>query len=803
VYCPVCQSEYPADWKACPKDATALLKSAQIGKYRVEGLLGIGGMGAVYRATNPDIRGSRVAIKVMNPAVANAEQTRERFKREAAAVAALRTSHVVTVYDFSAEPDGTLYLVMEFLDGHTLREEILPSPSYMDLARVQMVMEGALKGLGAAHRVGIVHRDLKPENIYVADTDDGEVPKLLDFGIARVRTQDKHLTHTGSLMGTASYMATEQIAAGVGEIGPWSDVYAMGAILYEMLAGAPAFGGSTVTEVLQRVLKAECVPLASIRPGLNADIYALIERCMSSQPAIRPQDAEAMRIALHTARLVPLGAPIPPPHKTRVDAVPPQGISAGSGSGSRGSGDIAVMATEGRDTPIPNLTPPGLAGTAIGTGAPQLTPPSGHVHGTGPGVGTGTGPGVSTGTGPGVSTGTGPGVSTTGPGVSTTGPIAKPRSKLPLVIGGLAIAGIGTVVAIKMTGGSSSTTPVKDAAPVAQLDASAPPPSIDSAVVAEIDAATEPPLPEFTSAMVRFAAGTYTLGEDPKPSPNALDRKDYAVGEFWIDKEEMTLGALRKALGDPKVGGEKGDTADVPARNVSWAQADAACKALGKRLPTEYEWEVAALDTPNKKELAALKTGSQKLSPAKHAACTPDKCDCSAAGLCDMLGGVVEWTADGPGKKMVRGSGHTVSATEGWMATIHFRQLIEPGADAEVGFRCAWSKGTPPATKPGHAAATPAPPPPPVNKPPPVKRCDIDGMHRAAQQSLLSGQFAAALRKADEILACQPDKRAHAIAGVAACKLGNAARARTAFKNVDDRIARRIRQACRLAGIPL
>jgi len=341
VYCPVCQSDYPADWKACPKDATHLLKSAQIGKYRIEGLLGVGGMGTVYRAINPDTKG-RVAVKVMHPAVASAESARARFQREAAAVAALRTSHVVTVYDFGSEPDGTLYLVMELLDGHSLRDEIQPPPYAMDLARIQMVLDGALKGLAAAHRAGIVHRDLKPENVYVADTDDGEVPKLLDFGIARVRTRDANLTRTGSLMGTAAYMAIEQVVSSAGEIGPWSDVYAMGAILYEMLAGASAYTGETVTDVLASVLEGEVVPLASVRPDLPPAVYELVERCMNMVPARRPQDAEAMRAALEQVRLVPHGTQVPPPHHTQPEASARTHLGVGASPGSATPTDRAM-----------------------------------------------------------------------------------------------------------------------------------------------------------------------------------------------------------------------------------------------------------------------------------------------------------------------------------------------------------------------------------------------------------------------------------------------------------------------------
>ena len=804
MYCPVCHSEYPADWKACPKDATSLLKSAQIGKYRIEGMLGVGGMGAVYKATNPDIKGSRVAIKVMNPAIAQAEQVRERFKREAAAVAALRTSHVVKVYDFNAEPDGTLYLVMELLDGHALRDEILPAPNYMDLARVQMVREGALKGLAAAHKVGMVHRDLKPENIYVADTDDGEVPKLLDFGIARVRTQDKNLTHTGSLMGTASYMATEQIAAGVGEIGPWSDVYAMGAILYEMLAGAPAFGGNTVTEVLQRVLKSEIVPLSSVRPGLAKEIYALVERCMSSTPSIRPQDADAMRVALTAARVAPSGSPVPPPHKTRVDSVPsfPSPSSPGSTPGGTALG---VMATEAHSTPVPRLTP-----APFNTPSPPVAAPP--INSTPPPPVTGSNPGA--------------GVSAFGPtvGMSSTGSTPPPRasnsaveapkksSKLPLILGGLAVAGIGTVVAIKMSGGGEKQV-IKDAAVLASTpDASMAP--ADTQAVVTPDAKPEDPLPAFTKDMVKLPAGDYEIGEDAPGGPAGLKKTKVTVAELWVDKDEITLDAVRKALTNPKLGGTPTDLAAMPARNVTWGQAVATCKALGKRLPSEAEWEIAARTTPKDPAKAALMklAGKPALAATKHE-------DCSADGLCDMLGGVIEWTADAEkDKKVVRGASFTVAPTAGWQASIHFRYLAPPTADLEIGFRCAWSKDLGVPTKTGDAGK----PDDDVAKrqaaidaacdagilgkaPKPAADCnDVDAMYVEARRMVSSGNHAAGIAKAEAAIACRPESRGYVTVALGACAMRNAGKANAAAAKVTGPGQRSfVGQTCAQAGIAI
>ena len=295
MYCPTCRSTYPDGWKRCPTDEAALLRGPIVGKYQIDRLIGAGGMGAVYRAVNPDTA-SAVALKLLHGGSAELEAARTRFQREAAAVAALKTRHVVSIFDFGADDDGTMYLVMELLLGHTLRREIAAPPHAMPLPRVNLVFEGALRGLGAAHRAGIVHRDLKPENVFIAETDDGEVAKLLDFGIART-SGGSTLTQSGALMGTPAYMAPEQVAGGRGEIGTWSDVYAMGVMLYEMLTGAAPFAADSMTEVLRRVLARELAPLRSVRLGLPEGVYQVCDRALADDVGERYPHADALREA--------------------------------------------------------------------------------------------------------------------------------------------------------------------------------------------------------------------------------------------------------------------------------------------------------------------------------------------------------------------------------------------------------------------------------------------------------------------------------------------------------------------------
>jgi serine/threonine-protein kinase len=658
VYCPACGSDYPPDWKVCPKDTTQLLRSRAIGKYAIEGLLGVGGMGAVYRASNPDTK-ARVAIKVMNPVVAGAESARARFQREAASVAALRTSHVVKVFDFGAEPDGTLYLVMELLDGHTLRDEIMPAPEYMPLPRVQMVLDGALKGLAAAHKVGIVHRDLKPENVFVAETDDGEVPKLLDFGIARVRTRDSDLTRTGSLMGTASYMAPEQVAANAGEIGPWSDVYAMGVILYEMLAGAPAFGGTTVTEVLQKVLRNEAVPLESVRPDLPQSVYTLVARCTHVEPGKRPQDAEMMRGALAMARLADPGGYVPPAHKTKQSQSVAMAATHGANLGDAGTPTRPNAPSEignaGTQTPVASMPPP----TTGGRGE-QIAPP-------------------------------------------------KKRSALPFVVLGVVVAGGGGFAVYQaMSSGGDHPDPKHGSTNGSDLvvdethkrdaggDPHVTPPPVIDAREATSPPAIDAPIAETTDPhlnMVKIDGGTFEIGGGKAEYP--LARTTVKLEPFWIDQHEMTRAEMGDKLPAEAKTSAKNDRPETPARFVTWHEARAACAALGKRLPTEAEWEVAARTTPQSASRARLyrKSGDADLYAASK--------DCSSAGLCDMLGSLAEWVEDGkpddPTQKIIRGASYQVKSSD-VRASIHRRTLLAADKfDDEVGFRCAAAatKGAP------------------------------------------------------------------------------------------------------------
>ena len=255
------------------------------GGYRVLELVGSGGMGAVYRAVDPAL-GRTVALKVMLPRLAATEVARQRFLREARAVAAICHDNVVTVYQVSDA--GHPFYAMEFLTGRSLEALLMDPVPVADAVRVARELA---EGLVAAHAVGVIHRDVKPGNVWLVDLPNGSFrTKLLDFGLARVM-EGAPLTRTGALLGTVVYMAPEQ-ARGAGE--PRSDVFGLGAVLYQMLAGRPPFDHATAMRLLSDPDSwAPPPPLATVVPGLPAELCATVSAMLSADPELRPTAEEA------------------------------------------------------------------------------------------------------------------------------------------------------------------------------------------------------------------------------------------------------------------------------------------------------------------------------------------------------------------------------------------------------------------------------------------------------------------------------------------------------------------------------
>jgi len=256
-----------------------------IGKYRVEKVLGRGGMGTVYQALDPVIH-RKVALKTMIPGLADTPELKARFLREAQAAGGLRHRNIVTVYDLG-EDRGQPYIAMEFIEGTDL-EKIIQNREPLSMEWKLDVLRQVCEGLGYAHRNGIVHRDVKPANIRV--TPEGEV-KIMDFGIAHL--QSSTMTKSGLVLGTAHYMSPEQVE-GV-KVDHRADIFSVGAIAYELVSYRRPFDGESITSVMFKIMREPADMTALPRTDYSPGLEAIVGRALSKSIKERYQSLEEMR----------------------------------------------------------------------------------------------------------------------------------------------------------------------------------------------------------------------------------------------------------------------------------------------------------------------------------------------------------------------------------------------------------------------------------------------------------------------------------------------------------------------------
>ena len=278
-------------------DGVLVRDGTVVDKYTIVRLLGRGGMGAVYEARHARLA-RRFAIKFLLPQFAANREILRRFENEAKAAGGLEHPNLAAVTDFGRADDGSPYLVMEFLEGEDCAK-LLRRQGRIAAARAANLVVQACRGLAVAHRAAIVHRDLKPENLFVTDAGDGsDLLKVLDFGIAKLRVADASvITGTGATFGTAYYMSPEQ-ARGAGDVDPRTDVWSLGVVLYELLAGRKPFLGEQFLEVIHQILSFEAPPLATLRPDLPPKLVAVIEQAMKKDIAERLPSVIALGQAL-------------------------------------------------------------------------------------------------------------------------------------------------------------------------------------------------------------------------------------------------------------------------------------------------------------------------------------------------------------------------------------------------------------------------------------------------------------------------------------------------------------------------
>jgi len=340
------------------------------GRYKVLGMIGKGGMGVVYRAEHVHMR-KTVALKVLLREFLKVEEVVARFEREAVAAARIEHPNVVAASDFGKLEDGSFYLVLEYVDGTSLRS-LIEKTGPLPLARTIRIAQQTLQALGAAHGNHIVHRDLKPDNVMlVADPEGGDRVKVLDFGIARVagpasRDATK-LTQMGMVMGTIAYMSPEQATGQA--VDERADLYSFGVMLYEMISGVVPFDAELPSQVLAKQLVEEPPPLPE---GTPEPLVRLVMDLMQKKPEDRPASAQEVLERLAELTATPSGRVVAPP-----PAGPPRVVYYAAGGAvvlfavlglalSGGKGDGAAASAE----PAVSNAPPAPAGSAPPAGEP-------------------------------------------------------------------------------------------------------------------------------------------------------------------------------------------------------------------------------------------------------------------------------------------------------------------------------------------------------------------------------------------------------------------------------------------------
>src|SRR5713101_3001056 len=326
-YCPVCQEKFDDSLSFCLKDGAVLEEDSESfvgtvldGQYQIEALLGKGGMGAVYRARHI-LLGDRVAIKLLPPEMRSNTEWLRRFQREGQAARRFRHHNAVTVYDLRTSSDGAIYLVMEYVEGNTLDAEMKKHGRFAPAEALAM-LEPIMSVLNAAHAMGVVHRDLKPENIMIgqATTDGERVVKLLDLGIAKLKevagaekTGNTNLTIAGQMLGTPYYMSPEQWGElprdGSSEIDGRADIYSLGLVFYELIAGKKPFGGLTLSELRREHVHVKPAPLhevvANVPRGFSDAIACSIAKDRSERQETAGELANELNAALEAAGVAP------------------------------------------------------------------------------------------------------------------------------------------------------------------------------------------------------------------------------------------------------------------------------------------------------------------------------------------------------------------------------------------------------------------------------------------------------------------------------------------------------------------
>jgi serine/threonine-protein kinase len=689
------------------------------GRYQIDALLGQGGMSAVYRATDPNLRRT-VAVKLIHPHLSSDPEFVRRFEQEAAAVAQLRHPNIIQVFDFNHDGE-VYYMVLEFVAGETLQNRLRAlhaNGNLLPLDQAVMIVATVGEAVEYAHRRGMVHRDLKPANVML---DPHGQPILMDFGVAKMLTGTQH-TATGAIVGTVAYMSPEQIRGM--KVDERADIYSLGIMLYEMTAGRPPFEGDSAMTVMFKHVNEPPPDIGQFNTHVPAELKAVILKALEKEPPARFQSAAELTAALRGLKLLRTAVTPPAPATVVTPARPvapttPPAKPEPAPSEKAAPAEAAAPVQARQEAPVETAAPapaPKAAPTVVAAPAPvtsALAPPR---------------------------------------AVPTATAAPDKRGGLPIAL----IAGAAAVVLILIVGvgfvlsrgqntegratqtapaptqavaAASSTAPItavpptlaptQPPPPATALPASpTPAPAATTAVPTPEPTATQP-APTVPEGMVLIPAGSFQMGSD---RGQADERPVHAVTlkAFFLDQFEVTNERYRKCVeaGPCRPPAQRSSFTranyatleefnQYPVIQVSWEQAQDFCRFEGKRLPSEAEWEYAARGETDRR----YPWGDQ-FEPARVPAFSRDTVqvgtldNASPFGVFDLSGNVNEWVADwyariynpeqvenptGPdsgARRVYRGGSFDNADGSFYTATRRYNQL--PGyRDADIGFRCA------------------------------------------------------------------------------------------------------------------
>jgi serine/threonine-protein kinase len=614
--CNSCGNTYPENLSFCLNDGSPLVLVETMigtvldGRYRLDKLIGEGGMGEVYRATHIHID-TEFAVKLLRPEFVANQTAIKRFQLEAKAAGRIHHPNAVRVTDFGVTPERIVYLVMELARGKSLRS-LLRSEKKFDYLRAVNIVRQICGAVDAAHRSGVIHRDLKPDNILIEKVQDVERVKVLDFGIAKLRETktDAFLTQAGTIIGTPQYMSPEQCQGK--PLDPTSDIYSIGILLYEMLTGDVPFDGESLIQVVYEQLHTPPRPLSEMAPDAPPTIAQVVMRALEKEPHNRQSSAIQLSDEL----------------KAAVEAV-----GEGGSLAMTSPFGISPLKSAEMRTPIEEL--PTLE-EEQGDAPPSLTaerPPSSDRE-----------------------TSVLPRRRSETDGPSTKGEARRstsPDRKAPVVQESVDLE-LETKAA---TPRRKSQTPLIAVAAIALVALAG---IIAYFSLKPSQNVSEPKTPTPPEGMAFIAGGKFMMGRNDG-EPDEGPAHEVEIKPFLLDTQEVTNQDYKKfvdAIGRaaPKHwkfnGSYVPDEARYPVTHVTWEDATAYAKWANKRLPTEAEWEYAARGGdkgylyPWGNQWQPGYANVDRKGQAKPAPARSFEKDVSPFGIYDMAGNVSEWVQD-------------------------------------------------------------------------------------------------------------------------------------------------------------